>query len=89
MCKFLSEINKGFIYLSIYLTDDTTTNRAEPGSDVRTSVSWSPATCLLIAGGALDPLTSARINLDKFSGYYCRGSEAASLLLLSFSQWGG
>lgn len=71
------------------ITDDAIASRAEPGSDVRTSVFWSPAASLLIADGALDPLTSAQINLDKFSGYYCRGSEAASLLLLSFSQRGG
>lgn len=50
-------------------TDDNTTNRVEHGSDVRTSVFWSPATSLPIAGGALDPLTSAHINLDKFAGY--------------------
>lgn len=51
------------------ITDDDTTNRVEHGSNVRTSVFWSPATSRLIAGGALDPLTSAHINLDKFAGY--------------------
>lgn len=51
------------------ITDDNPTSRVEHGSDVRTSVFWSPATSLLIAGGALDPLTPAHINLDKFAGY--------------------
>lgn len=32
---------------------------------------------LLIVGGTLDPLTSARINLAKYAGYYCDVSIAA------------
>lgn len=51
------------------ITDDKTAKGLEHGSDVRTSVFWSQAASLLIAGGALDPMTSAHINLDKFAGY--------------------
>lgn len=48
-------------------------------------VHWSWTAPLHIVGGALDPLTSAHINLAKYRGYYCNVSVAAPLVLLSAS----